>query len=158
MVNFITTIGFEEGSGGVAKTRTIDFELERPMDRGDGTIDTQSVEIHAPLLGLVPIPALLVETVDIKFTMEVKAHTEDTSSTEAEAGFSVNYSSVFSPVSGEAHGSVTTNSGHTRTTDNSAKYDVSVIARQQPSTEGLSKIMDLFASATDPIKLTKAGG
>lgn len=145
MLSFINAIGFSEG-----KTRTLDFDLERPVDNGSGVLTKQTVSVKAPLLGLVPIPALLIESVDINFTMEVSSHTETKSSVEAEANFS--YKSFWSPVS--VSGKVATSRENTRSTDNTAKYDISVVAKQQPPQEGMSKLMDLMASAVEPIAIS----
>ena len=144
MVTFINLIGFKDG-----QTVTVDFELERPVDDGSGVVKSETITVHAPLLGLVPIPALLIETVDINFSMEVSSHTEDKSKTEASV--EVKYDAWYSPVS--VTGKVSTSRENTRTTDNSAKYNVNVVARQQPPQEGMSKLMDLMASAVEPIKV-----
>lgn len=148
MVNFINQIGFDG-----TKTRTIDFDLERPVDNGTGVIQKETVTVHAPLLGLVPIPALLIETVDINFSMEVSSHSETKTVSAAEAAFKASGSWFCSY---EVSGKVSTSRENTRSTDNTAKYVVSVIARQQAPQEGMSKLMDLMASAVEPIALASA--
>lgn len=145
MVSFINAIGFKGD-----KTRVLEFDLERPVDNGSGTMTTETVHIKAPLLGLVPIPALLIETLNINFSMEVSAHTEHKDKTEAEVSFETK--SFWSPVS--VSGKVSTSRENTRSTDNTAKYEVSVVARQQPPQEGMSKLMDLMASAVAPLVMS----
>ncbi|KJZ04635.1 DUF2589 domain-containing protein [Pseudoalteromonas piscicida] len=145
MLSFIGSIGFKDN-----KTRTLDFDLERPVDNGSGQLTKETVKVQAPLLGLVPIPALLIESVKINFSMEVKAHTESKSSTKTDT--SVDYKSFWSPV--KVSGKVSTNRENTRSTDNTAKYDVTVVATQQQPQEGMSKLMDLLASAVEPISIS----
>lgn len=157
MVHYIDEIGFKSEDGGEdtevgGETRLVKFDLTRPVDLGQGEITTESIEVQAPLLGLVPIPALLIDLVTVDFTMEVKDHVNHSDKTDAsldakaKVGWGVWSASV--------QGHVATHRENTRSTDNSAKYNVHVQARQQPPTEGLAKMMDLLASVTAPIKVT----
>lgn len=151
MVTFIHEIGFtDEGSN--VKTKCLEFDLERPVDDGTGEISSQTVSIKAPLLGLVPIPALLIESVNINFTMEVKTSATSTNKREAKAELAAKAN--WGWASASFTGSVSSSSENTRSTDNSAKYDINVIAKQQPPQEGMSKLMDLLASAVDPIAIS----
>jgi hypothetical protein len=49
-------------------------------------------------------------------------------------------------------GSLTTTSSNTRSSDQSAKYDVRVRAEQAQPTEGMNRLAQVFASVIDPIK------
>ena len=146
MIVFINSIGFDDG-----KTRTLDFELQRPVDNGSQNIMSQTVTVNAPLLGLVPIPALLIDHVQVKFSLELQSKTASSEKTDASAELKLTYGKGF--VGAEFTGKVATQRENTRSTDNTAKYDILVEAHQQPYTEGMSKLMDLFASATDPISI-----
>ena len=155
MITFIRKVGFVDPEATPLKTATIDFEMTRPIDDGTATtpMATQLITVNAPLLGLVPIPALLIETVDINFTMEVKSSTSAKTTRNKEASLSAKAGWGWGSV--EVKGSVSSQKENTRSTDNSAKYVVSVIAKQQPPAEGMSKLMDLMATACDPIQITK---
>lgn len=150
MVTFIHEIGFS-GDENDRKTKCLEFDLERPVDDGTGEISSQTVSIKAPLLGLVPIPALLIESVNVNFTMEVKTSATSTRKREAKAELSAQAN--WGWASAKFTGSVASSSENTRSTDNSAKYDINVVAKQQPPQEGMSKLMDLLASAVDPIAI-----
>ena len=50
-------------------------------------------------------------------------------------------------------GKVSSSRENTRSTNQTAKYQVHVSARQQQPTEGLSKLMDIMASCVEPVKL-----
>lgn len=52
-------------------------------------------------------------------------------------------------------GKVGTSRENTRSTNQTAKYQVSVSASQQPPTEGLSKLMDIMASCVEPLEPEK---
>ena len=133
---------------------------ERPVIEADGTVSNHTVTVKAPVLGLVPVPALLIETVDVDFSMEInsvvaeKTSSEKEGDVEAEAGGGIGlwHASV------KAHGRVATQRENTRSTDKTAKYDVRVHAAQQPPTEGMSKLMDLLASTVEPMKIEPRSG
>lgn len=156
MIASVFRLAFKDGKEG-GETRKLNMSFNRPVvNEQDGTITTQEVEIDAPLLGLVPIPALLIDTVTVDFTMEVNAATS--SKQETEASLEMDASAKYLFFKAQMKGKVSTHRENTRSTDNSAKYNVHVQARQQPPAEGMSRLMDLMASAVDPIKVGEGGG
>ncbi|MEL6700994.1 MAG: DUF2589 domain-containing protein [Pseudomonadota bacterium] len=157
MVNLVNLLAYgEENAKPGSPVKTLDMTLERPVQKPDGSIDSTTVQVKPPLLSLVPVPALLIDSVDINFSMEI--HTveaeKDTSSKEAMAeasaggGWGVWHADV------KATGKIATTRENTRSTDKTAKYDVTVRANQQEPTEGMSRLMDLLASTVEPIKAT----
>lgn len=150
--DFMNKIGFDN-----KKTRLLEFDLERPVKKIDGTIGSNTIAIKAPLLGLVPAPNLLIEDVHIDFQMEVTTAATQKDTTATEASASASYKGWFG-ISASIQGKVSTNRESTRSTNQTAKYQVSVNARQQRPTEGMSKLMDLFASCVDPLEGQPQGG
>lgn len=152
---FMTEIGFETGADKKQKTRLLEFVLERPVE---GQMETQNVHVKAPFLGLVPLPALLIEDVQIDFQMEVtdtatsKDSHEDSKDVQAETSFRFG---CFAKGSVNVHGKVSSSRESTRSTNQTAKYQVHVSARQQRPTEGLSKLMDIMAACIEPLKLAE---
>ena len=144
--DFMMKIGFEEKE----KPRLLSFDLERPIQ---GTSSTSKVKVNAPFLGLVPIPSLLIDDVQIDFQMEVTDVATEKSSTNAEASVKAeaSYNSLLVKGKVEVGGRVTSARENTRSTNQTAKYQVHVSARQQPPTEGLSRLMDLLAASIEPI-------
>ena len=51
---------------------TAKAEVESPIQKNESIV-TEEQKIQAPFIGLVPIPSLLVDRVDIDFQMEVKS-------------------------------------------------------------------------------------
>ena len=124
------------------KTRQVDFHFNKPMPSADGTAIAQAqVDISVPLLALVPVPALMIQDVEIEFNMEVKSSATAKSSTDVEAG--VEASVGFGPFSASMHGSVASHNENTRASDNSAKYNVKISAKQSDTPEGLHRVLDL---------------
>ena len=162
-LDFINEFGFEEDSDTKQlKARTVDVEIERLIE---GKSAPLKQTLKMPLIAMVTIPNLSIQDVAIDFTMEVKSHTENTSSTgdtqvdgttnKASGGGSASFwgVSVHAEASHEhTHtGTVTSKSSNTRTTDFSAKYDISVKAQQNPPAEGMSRFTQMLASAMEPV-------
>ena len=63
---FMTEIGFNDEG----KTRMVEFNLQRPIE---GSPKPQDIKVQAPFLGLVPLPNLLIDDVQVDFQMEVTA-------------------------------------------------------------------------------------
>jgi hypothetical protein len=142
-----TTGGGTESGGSSGKTRVLQFDLNRK----DNTGQDVNYKVNAPFASLVQTPNLMIQTVDVDFTMEVKdtVTTEDKSSSTGSFEGSANY--LFCSV--HITGSVSTSSSNTRTSDQSAKYDVKVHAEQARVTEGMNKLAQIFASVIEPVNL-----
>lgn len=146
---FMKEIGFDDDEG--KNARLLKFDLERPIE---GSTEVQKVNVQAPFLGLVPIPSLLVDDVQIDFQMEVtnteteKEDSQKQVDTKAEASFKFG---CFAKGSVNISGKVSSSRENTRSTNQTAKYQVHVSARQQQPTEGLSKLMDIMASCIEPL-------
>lgn len=149
---FMTQIGFTDEN----TPRLLDFQLERPVE---GEASTSKVQVKAPFLGLVPIPSLLIDDVQIDFQMEVTdtsttKETKDSSgSTDIETNFKFGR---WLNGSVSVHGKVSSSRENTRSTNQTAKYQVHVSARQQRPTEGLSKLMDIMAACIEPLPAAKS--
>jgi hypothetical protein len=151
--SFYQRIAFEadEKTGALTKEpRMIKIEVERPVEKG-GEMVLLKQKVQAPFIGLVPIPSLLIDNINIDFQMEVTATNTEKSTTAAETSTSIKGGSFWYPVKAEISGKVSTSRENTRTSNQTAKYHVHVTASQQPQTEGLSKLMDIMASCIEPI-------
>jgi hypothetical protein len=151
----MTQIGFQNGD--LTKPNLLKFNLQRPVETSGG-ITTSNIEVQAPFLGLVPIPSLLIDDVHIDFQMEVNAATSNKETQDQEAQLNANADfklGLFGKGHVDIHGKVSSSRENTRTTNQTAKYQVSVSARQQPPTEGLSRLMDIMASCTAPLKVSE---
>ena len=160
---YIKEVAFEDtdtptkdGKGKKVKSRSLEVELNRYVAGDDGVLIPQKINSEIPLLPLVPIPALAITKADINFTMEVKQSTKSTSSTNTKSNVSANASGGFwgQKYSVSVSGEVSTARENTRSTDNSAKYEVSVHAEQLPPTEGMLKLSDMLNTLMDPVVVT----
>ena len=138
---FMQEIGFDEDG----KTRMVEFNLQRPIE---GSTTPQDITVQAPFIGLVPLPNLLIDDVQVDFQMEVtatetsteKSNTEGSSSTNCFGGWSVNVG-----------GKVSSSRENRRSANQTARYQVDESNRQQRQTEGLSKLKDIMASCVEPL-------
>ena len=151
--DYMMQIGFKDPDKG--ETRLVKFNLTRPVETPDGIANT-TLEVQAPFLGLVPIPSLLIEDVDISFQMEVTSTETEKSATNAEVSTDAKFKAFWSPVTVSVQGKVTSSRENTRSTNQTAKYQVHVSARQQQPTEGLARLMDIMATCTAPLSVTSA--
>lgn len=137
----------EKGEG---VTRLLEFTLNRPVVQ-DGVVSAENneVKVQAPFIGLVPIPSLLIDRIDVDFQMEVTDTNSSTDSSSADA--STNISSKWFGVNVGISGKVSSSRENTRSSNQTAKYQVHVTASQQQPTEGLSKLMDIMASCIEPV-------
>lgn len=128
-VEFIHSVGMETDENGRTAAKNISFGVKAPSGDGDGT---KEIEVTAPLLAVVPVPSLAVEEVDVGFQMEV------TSAQNGGDGIVM-------------CGQVSSSADQTRESNQSAKYQISVKARRQQQSEGLSRLLDILASAVQGV-------
>jgi hypothetical protein len=178
-LNFIKDIGFTTDTDGKTQLRTVEIDVPRLID---GQSQPLMQRVNMPLIAMVTIPNLAVDSVSIDFTMQVQAqtknetvNTDDKSTTtttntgddnkaEIKGGgildiFDISGSDTNdfkTDKSTTITGTVTSKSTNTRSTDFSAKYDVSVRASQQRPSEGMSKLMQIIASCIEPVNLSKS--
>ena len=143
--NFYKQIAFDDDG---KTARVLEFDIKRPIQQ-DGVMTTMPQSVKAPFIGLVPIPSLLIDRVDVDFQMEVTDTSNVKSTINAKVETKVSGKSWL--ISAEISGKVTTARENTRMTNQTAKYRIHVTASQQPQTEGLSKLMDIMASCIEPI-------
>ena len=139
----------EIGSNEDGNTRTVEFNLQRPIE---GSTTLQDITIQAPFIGLVPLPNLLINDIQVDFQMEVTATETSTEKSSTEGCSSTN---CFGGCSVNVGGKVSSSRENTRSTNQTARYQVDESNRQQRQTEGLSKLKDIMASCVKPLPAKK---
>lgn len=132
--------------------RQISFLLNRPFINESGTYETSTVQVNAPLLSLVPIPAFTMDEITVEFRMEIKDHKLDTNEKDATGKIDLKGSRY--GIGATISGSVTAKASQTRGTDRTATYDITARAIQHPPAEGMAKLTSLFASVIEPLPPT----
>jgi hypothetical protein len=154
---FIIDTGFQKDeNGNPTKANMVEFAFEQNIAQTaeDGTVTMvpQEVKVKAPMLAILPLPALKVKEAEVTFSMQVNSSTEDTSESSSEASIDGSGSVGWGPfkVSVKVHGKTSSHSSQTRKSDNSAKYDVHVLATDDGIPEGLARILDMMQDAITP--------
>ncbi len=154
---YISEVAFEDTknkAGEMVKTaRKLDVEMNRVMTNGTtGEQEVQTLYSSVPMLPLIPLPSLAITSADISFSMEVKTSTSNVQSEDKSSSISATASGGFwgMKYSATVAGSVATHKENTRSTDNSAKYEVAVHAEQLPPTEGMLKLSDYLTQMLEP--------
>ena len=148
---FMQEIGFHEEG----KTRMVEFNLQRPIE---GSATPQDITVQAPFIGLVPLPNLLIDDVQVDFQMEVTATDTSTEKSSTEGSSSANANFKFGCFGGgsvNVSGKVSSSRENTRSTNQIAKYQVDESNRQQRQSEGLSKLKDIMNSCMEPMPSQK---
>ena len=151
---YISEVAFvKDEKTGVTSARSLDVEMNRVVTNGDtGEQEIQKLYNKVPMLPLVPLPSLAITSADIEFSMEVKTSeaSKDTSTSENSYEASAGGSWWGMSFNAKVAGKVATNKENTRSTDNSAKYNVKVHAEQLPPTEGMLKLSDYLTQMLEP--------
>ena len=150
---YIQEVAFVKNKGGATEARSLDVEMNRVMTDGDtGEQSIQKVYSKVPMLPLVPLPSLAITSADVNFTMEVKTSEMSKSSVDTVSSFEASASGGFwgMKYSAKVSGKVATHKENTRSTDNSAKYEVKVHAEQLPPTEGMLNLSDALVEMIEP--------
>ena len=151
---YISEVAFvKDEKTGVTSARSLDVEMNRVVTNGEtGEQEIQKLYNKVPMLPLVPLPSLAITSADIEFSMEVKTSeaSKDTSSSENSYEVSAGGKWWGMSFNAKVAGKVATNKENTRSTDNSAKYNVKVHAEQLPPTEGMLKLSDYLTQMLEP--------
>ena len=151
---YISEVAFvKDEKTGVTSARSLDVEMNRVVTNGEtGEQEIQKLYNKVPMLPLVPLPSLAITSADIEFSMEVKTSeaSKDTSTSENSYEASAGGSWWGMSFNAKVAGKVATNKENTRSTDNSAKYNVKVHAEQLPPTEGMLKLSDYLTQMLEP--------
>jgi hypothetical protein len=151
---YISEVAFvKDEKTGITSARSLDVEMNRVVTNGEtGEQEIQKLYNKVPMLPLVPLPSLAITSADIEFAMEVKTSEASKSTVATENSYEASASGRWWGMSFSAKvaGKVATNKENTRSTDNSAKYNVKVHAEQLPATEGMLKLSDYLTQMLEP--------
>lgn len=174
-LDFVEQLAFEEskeGDDNERRAKVLNIDLDRLANNPDGSLQHINQKVQMPLLPLVTIPNFSLDTMEIDFMMEVKtSQTENESNTstntsesqasieaEGSAGWGFWSASVKTAASTKTSGTVSSSKDTQRSSDQSAKYQINVKAKQNEPAEGMSKFTQILSSMIEPIdvKVTPA--
>ncbi|WP_219701999.1 DUF2589 domain-containing protein [Marinomonas lutimaris] len=136
----------------------ITFQMERQVLTAQGAYSKSPVKMDfsIPLMTLIPINSLAIETLKISFQMEVKSSREFTRETSSERqqrsnakGISNNYKAH--EFDTELHGTLSSKGKDSGNASSGANYEVSLTAGQLPLPKGMTAILDIFTKNMVPL-------
>ncbi|NBR95670.1 MAG: DUF2589 domain-containing protein [Proteobacteria bacterium] len=135
--------------------QTLDFILNRLVADNKGELQKVSSKVKAPILGLVPIPGLLIDDVEIEFSMEVHSTSSSQTQKDAKEDYSTKkykkdnldpqLKEWLDEDTLQINGNLSSINKTSRSTDNSAKYHIKISAKQHQVPEGMARILDMMA-------------
>jgi hypothetical protein len=138
---------------------TVDLQETKPPDAEAGKAKpdagkTKTVKISAPLLAMVPIPHLRIDSLTTHFKYEISQIAKSTRAKDATLEAGAQTGALLSPwVSATLKGSVASRSSDESTVNRSGVLEITVHASEAPMPEGLAKILGILA---DSVKVTPA--
>ncbi|BFM48711.1 DUF2589 domain-containing protein [Marinomonas sp. THO17] len=136
----------------------IKFRLERQTLTAQGTPSATPIKMDfvVPLMTLIPINSLAIETLKISFQMEVKSSREFTKETASERKERATSKGLMNTYKAhefdtELHGSLFSKSKNASNSSAGADYEVSLTAGQLPLPKGMTAILDIFTKNLAPL-------
>jgi len=136
--------GAPAGARGPLVPRTVDLSIERQVAGGAST----TAVIKAPMLAMVPVPHLLIDSVTINFKYEISQTYRDTAATSATAELKVGTTGILSKfVEATFHGNVAHSSSSEATTNRGGTLEIMVRASQAAIPVGLDRLLTMLSQA-----------
>lgn len=149
--NFIQEVGLNtDPETGEKKTVNVSFQFIK---------DGRMAQLNVPLLTIVPIPYIAIQTIDIAFKANINASSSsskvenESTTTEAGAAGTASLNLGLFKVSADFHANYSSKKDSTATQDSkySVEYtmDVAVKAGQDSMPAGLAKVLELLGNSMD---------
>lgn len=142
-INFINEVGFT-GEGDERELVMVDFSHKKKDVDAEGQEVETSNSIRVPLLAMLPIPSIRIETIDINFN--VKLNSVETANTSTKVNVAAEVKGGFGPVRFKVSASVQRQSSTGVKVEKEYSLNVKVKATQDEMPAGLEKILNMLAS------------
>lgn len=116
---------------------------------------SKTVDINVPILTIVPVPHLRIDSMTIDFKYSITQTFRDTSETDYGLDLTASTGSLLSPwVSATLKGSVSSKATSDSLTNRSGELHITVNASEAEIPKGLAKILDILAESIPAPKAT----
>ena len=170
-LSFVNDLAFtgKDNKDGSKQANIIEVNLDRLTNsQTTGEVANVNQKIQMPVISLINIPNIAMDTMEIDFVMSVgqassntdtsSSSSDSSSSASVSAGASWGWGHVSGSASHSVSGHVASSKTNTRSTDFSAKYEVHATAKQLPPAEGMAKFTQIMASVIEPINTSSEAG
>lgn len=130
------------------------IEIIEDMPEDEKSRKVKTIDLQVPQLGIVKIPKLALEDIKVTFDEDVKVSEPSERSGDKEEPRDVNGNIGYGPfhMKASVKGTIASHERNTKSTDNSAKYQVRVHAKDSVPPEGLKRMLDVLAEARSPVE------
>lgn len=137
-----------DGGGNTFTPESVSFKLGIQDNPGGGG-STRNVQLDVPLLSMVPVPHLRIDSLTTHFRYEITQVVADKTATEkgGELGAGLKWLPF---VEATLKGTVSSRSSEESTTNRSGMMEISVHASEAPIPEGLARLLSLLATMAEP--------
>ena len=132
------------------KNDTVEFAYKTQQTAGK---DSKAVNttVKAPLLSLVPVPHLKIDSLTVNFKYEISQVVKSTNDKSMDAGLEIGTTGLLSKfISGTLKGNVSSKSSDESVMNRSGVLEITMHASESEMPEGLAKILNLLAKSIDP--------
>lgn len=157
---FIQSFLQPAASGGGNAPQAMNVTFSTSIVNPQNSAEPTAVTVTAPLLSIVPIPNLRIDSLSVSFKYEVSqviaSSTSKTDTASGTLGAKIGLASWGANLS--LSGSVTSDSKQSSTTNRSGVLDIEMHASEAPMPEGLAKILSILSNAITVTPATNSGG
>ncbi len=140
------------------RPKMVKFQIERQVLDADGRPQDKpaTMEFSVPLMTLIPLNSLAIETLTVSFEMEVKSSREFVKETAQDrehrsTKHKLEHSFKSHEFDTELHGTLTSKSKDSSNEKSGANYEITLTAGQLPLPKGVTTILDIFTKNMTPI-------
>lgn len=164
-VDFIKSVGFEEGQGNQpGKPIMVEFVYDKPVEvkKDDGTteIQTKEFKLSVPILTMMPIPFIRVEETTIDFNAKINAVQQTTTTFNKELNTEASASVGWGPFSARLKVSYSSQKSTTTGAKVQRSYmlAVHVKATQDELPAGTDRLLGILESNIEETPVNEGGG
>ena len=127
---------------------TVEFSTKMKDVDADGKESSQEVNVSAPLLSMLPVPHLRIDSVTTHFKYEISAVNKALEEKAASGTAKASTGGLLSPwVKASLTGSVSSKSSQESVMNRSGVLEITVNASESPIPEGLAKILGILSNS-----------
>ena len=139
------------------KDANVSFSVARTKEDNN----SEKVTLDVPLLSIVPVPHLQIDSLSVDFKFEISQTFTDRNTREKGVETEVATGGALSPwIKGSLRGNISSKSSEESTMNRSGQLEISLRASEAPIPEGLSRILNILAKTVkiEPTGAAPAGG
>ena len=142
--NFIQSFAFKTGTGGTQELQTVSFDFKQVLDSSLSGALTNLTTIKVPLLTIIPIPYIQIDSLTIDFNANLHSTSKTTFSNDFT--FSTSGSGAYSGISFSTSISDKNTYQTDSMIDDTYSMHVNVHASQKSMPGGMAQVLGIFSS------------